>query len=149
MKRVFAIVLTALAALCVGASVSLFVDAASGKDASSSIGAGCVTVFFAFLAGLYAYRLFRPARPGRRKLSRDDEERLALACAAKAGGKLTEASLSLDSSLSLDEAKRVLGDLAGRGVAEIEVSSGGTIVYAFPGLISSAEMGGAKPVEEA
>ncbi len=149
MKRVLAFLLTALAALCVGATVSLFIDAAQGKDSSSSIGGGCVTLFFALLAGFNAYRLFKPARPMPRKPSRDERERLALACAAKAGGKLTEAELSLESGLSLDEAKRVLGELAGKGVAEIEVSSGGTIVYAFPGLISGAEKGAAKPVEEA
>jgi hypothetical protein len=149
MKRLLASLLLAVALVTMGATISLFIDAARGSDVSSSIGGGCVTLAFAALAGINAFRLFRTSADKRPRLSEDEKERLALACASSSGGKLTETELSLDSGLNLNEAKKTLGRLANRGTAEIEVSSSGAIVYAFPCLISEEEKKAAKPVEDA
>ena len=106
-------------------------------------------VAFALLAGINALRLFRPSASKRPSLSLDEEERLALGCAASLGGKLTEVELSLAVVMSLDRARRTLESLAKHGIAEIEVSSSGALVYGFPGLISTEEKMAAKPVEDA
>jgi len=149
MKRFFATLLAAVGLLFVGVAISLFVDAARGKDVSDSLGGGGVCLAMALLAGLNSWRLYRPARIKAKKASPEELEHAALKCAAASGGKLTETGLSLDAGLSLDEAKRVLASLVDRGAAEIEVSSSGALVYAFPGLISEGEKQAAKPVEDA
>jgi hypothetical protein len=149
MKRFFACILIIVALMFAGGTLSAFVDAAKGVDVSSSIGGGFITLALAAIAGYYGIRLFRPSAAKSRKPNADQRERLALTCAASSGGKLTEAELSLDSGLSLDESKKLLDSLVSRGVAEIEVSSSGALVYAFPGLISEGEKLAAKPVEDA
>jgi hypothetical protein len=149
MKRFFGTILVLVALMFAGGSLSSFFDAAKGTDVSSSIGGGFITLALAAIAGYYGIRLFRPSAAKHKKPNAEQRERLALTCAAASGGKLTEASLSLDSGLSLDESKKLLDSLASRGVAELEVSSSGALVYAFPGLISEGEKLAAKPVEEA
>jgi uncharacterized membrane protein len=149
MKRALGYLLVLVSLFFLGVAVSLVVDAAAGKDTSDSIGGAAVLVAVSAMSLFGAFRSFRPRTRREPRLSEDERERKALGLARAAGGKLTQAELALDSSLSLDEARKVLDGLVEKGAAELEVSSSGALVYAFPGLISGAEKAAAKPVQDA
>ncbi len=121
MKRTLGFILTLLSLLLVGAAVSLVVDAASGKDTSDSIGGAVILIAFAAMSSFTAYRAFRPRNLAAAKLSRDDREKAALGLARSRGGKLTQAELALDTDMSIDEAKKLLDELVGKGAAELEL----------------------------
>jgi hypothetical protein len=149
MRRIAGFLLVVLGLLLVAALASSISDIARGVDVSDSIGGAVVLAIGAAASGLGARRCLGPAKARRPVLSRDEREHLVLERARAAGGKLTQAELALDSGLSLDEARRLLDELAEKGAAELELSSSGVLVYSFPGLISAAEKSAAKPVDEA
>jgi hypothetical protein len=77
------------------------------------------------------------ALEGRRtqELERQDSwEKTILQIAKKRRGVVTPALVVLESDLKLDEAEKVLQNLAARGYAEMRVKDNGTIDYRFPDL---------------
>jgi hypothetical protein len=76
----------------------------------------------------------RNSRSGPERLQSDREKEI-LRLAHDQHGVLTPAVVALHSSLSIDEADQLLGDLAKRGVARIEVGDGGRLSYEFPDFL--------------
>ncbi len=149
MKRVLGVSLLTVAAVCLGAAVSLAFDAVAGKDASDSIGGAVVLAALAAASIWGASRSLARRRPARPSLTREEKERLVLERARAGGGKLTQAELALDGGLSIDEAGKLLDELTAKGIAAIEVSASGAVVYDFPGIIPAGEKAAAKDVGEA
>ncbi len=67
-----------------------------------------------------------------RAAPREPLERAALKVARASGGHVTPGELSLESDCTLDEARKVLDELARKGYAEVKVRSSGVVVYGFP-----------------
>lgn len=55
------------------------------------------------------------------------------------GGKITPAVVTLNSSLSLEEAERLLQELASKGYAAMNVTDTGRIEYEFPEFTNESE----------
>ena len=69
------------------------------------------------------------------KPSRTEQEREVLRIARQNGGEISAAQVAVDTSISLDEAKIALEQLAERGFCERHVRTGGAIVYRFPDFL--------------
>lgn len=59
-------------------------------------------------------------------------EKVILRCAKNNNGFVTPSSVALDGDYSLDDAKKYLDKLAGKGYAEMRITDNGAIVYVFP-----------------
>ena len=91
--------------------------------------------FFPLARGLTAYIQRRQESPRLKenpKEAKSKKEKEILRLAKSKGGILTVAGASLESSLSLEEAERILSDLSDRGYARMEVEDDGAISYRFP-----------------
>jgi len=83
------------------------------------------------------------------KLRRQTLEAELLRLAAAHGGKLTVAEVVLETSLDSETAEEALSDLHRRGLAQIELTESGNIVYAFHGVANLSEKETAKGVLDA
>lgn len=61
-------------------------------------------------------------------------EKLVLRLARSRGGTLTIPEITLETSLSLDEAEDIMNILASKGYARMRIGSSGAILYEFPGI---------------
>jgi TM2 domain-containing membrane protein YozV len=68
----------------------------------------------------------------RNGINKDSLERVILKTAKKNLGIATPSEVAIESSLSIDQAKKALEKLASNGHADIRVSRNGTMVYFFP-----------------
>lgn len=66
------------------------------------------------------------------KLSQAAKEKKILSVAAAEGGKVTPAIIALKTTLSIEEAEKILSSLTSRGYATMEINSAGRIEYHFP-----------------
>jgi hypothetical protein len=73
-----------------------------------------------------------------RPQSKDSIEKVILRSAKKNRGRTTPSEVALEGDVTIDEAKRDLDKLVGKGFAEMRVTKSGTIVYLFPDLLSGA-----------
>lgn len=68
----------------------------------------------------------------REGVRRDEyEERSVLAVAARHGGRVTVAQITLETDLSSERAERVIDRLCGRNIAQPDVLDDGTVIYQF------------------
>ncbi len=67
------------------------------------------------------------------------QEKQVLKLAQAKGGVLTVSELALGTSLSLEEADRVLKRFASKGYAQMNVTDSGTLLYEFQGFTSSSK----------
>ncbi len=65
------------------------------------------------------------------------------------GGRLTVVEIVADTALSIDQAEAAIAALAERGMAEVEVTDGGLIVYVFPDLVQLPGKGKSRGVLDA
>lgn len=86
--------------------------------------------------GLYMCYLSVRARKKRRKIRL---ETMILQTASKKGGSVTALEVAMETSLSIEEAKKVLEQLVEQKIAFLKLSSNGTYVYQFDGLISQTD----------
>jgi len=149
MKRFFGFILLIVALFFAGVALSMFIDAMTGENVSNSVGGGVFLLAIATTTGYGSLRCFRRRPEKTPPPKKENPERLILRLANKCGGKLTQTEVALSLGMSVDEAREALDDLAEKGAAELEVSSSGALVYAFPGLLSEQEKAEAKPVSEA
>lgn len=77
-------------------------------------------------------------------LSDQEKQSLVLKTAKNNNGKLTIAEVAMDTSLSLDESKSILENMCSEGVAELQITDGGSLVYVFTGLLTDKEKDTAK-----
>jgi predicted transcriptional regulator len=82
---------------------------------------------------------WRVVHDGNARILRDKEsvERIILRMAKQNKGIITASELALEANISIDEAKKNLDALAGRGIAELRVRKTGTLVYTIPDLMDS------------
>lgn len=82
--------------------------------------------------GLLAYAWRRSATRPDSVSFRDNHQRGALRVARRSGGIVTVADVGIETTMSIDQAERVLDDFARRGIAELQVQDNGTHQYVFP-----------------
>ena len=82
--------------------------------------------------------------PNTAKLNEQEKEKAVLKIANEKNGRLTIAEVAMDTSLSLEESKTILEKMSADGVAELQITDGGSLVYVFTGLISEKEKATAK-----
>jgi hypothetical protein len=89
------------------------------------------------LSGLIAARGAAPAakKLGERERALENE-RSVLRIAREKGGRLTPALVALDCDMGMEEAERVLDDLAKKGHASLQVREDGRIEYEFSEFMS-------------
>jgi TM2 domain-containing membrane protein YozV len=63
---------------------------------------------------------------------KENPERILLRAAKKSGGIISPADLALEADIPLEEAKKQLDALVGKGFAELRVRKTGTLVYTIP-----------------
>lgn len=108
-----------------------------GTFTSTNKGAGDLAesiaiVFFVGNVPLIAGALMiRAARVKERQKRTDQTERTLLRIAHKYGGRLTATIVSMETELTLDEARTLLGLFVSKGAADTEIDDDGTIVYRF------------------
>lgn len=116
-------------------------DVATGAD--NLTGAIVAGSFFAVLLiiglGGSVWGLSSRRRSSHGSTSTDSLEHRVLVAAKELEGKLTPATLAVETGLSLDEAEKNLNQMVDRGIAETWVSSGGNLVYAFPAFTNPAD----------
>lgn len=96
---------------------------------------------FPFFCGAWLCRFaWRRADLRRRR----DQERDLLILAAKHSGKLTHAEVTMHLPLNAATAQALLDDAHRNGLAEIEVTETGCLLYHFRGIVNSAEKQGAQ-----
>jgi hypothetical protein len=88
------------------------------------LGLGALTAWGAFKA-------FKTRPPGE---SDDDKSRRILAIARRNGGQITAMSAVIDAKLDIDESKALLDAFVSKGIAVLEVSDEGGLIYSFPDL---------------
>jgi hypothetical protein len=99
-------------------------------NAGGALGATFLTALFAGTA-VYWLRWQKKNETGRRS-SFDDK--IILDLAANNGGNVTLAQVSYLTSLSVEQAEATLSRLCAQGLARVEMTEDGTIVYVFAGL---------------
>jgi hypothetical protein len=77
--------------------------------------------------------------PDNKKLTEQEKESIVLKMANAKKGKITIAEVAMDSQLNLDESKTILEKMSADGVAELQITDGGSLVYVFTGLLSEKE----------
>ena len=77
-------------------------------------------------------------------LSDQEKQSLVLKTAKKNNGRLTIAEVAMDTALGLDESKSILENMCSEGVAELQITDGGSLVYVFTGLLTDKEKDTAK-----
>ncbi|MCG8339298.1 MAG: hypothetical protein MJE63_32730 [Proteobacteria bacterium] len=78
------------------------------------------------------------------KLNVQEKQSLVLKAAKKNNGRLTIAEVTMETALSLDESKSILEGMCTEGVAELQITDGGSLVYVFTGLLTDKEKDTAK-----
>lgn len=138
--------------LCIVAGLMLLGFAQAGAVTAASvialiIGAGIPgAIGIALLAGRMGAG--RKLTASRAKLRRQTIEAEILALAGKRAGKLTMVEVVSELALADAEASEVLESLAVRGLADIQITESGTIVYDFRDVRLLGEKGSAKDVLE-
>ena len=66
-------------------------------------------------------------------------ERVILRTAKKNSGIITPGEVALEGNISIEEAKKSLDGLAGKGFAELRVKNSGVVVYTFPEFMDHGE----------
>lgn len=77
--------------------------------------------------------------PDSKKLTEQEKESIVLKIANTKKGRITIAEVVMDSQLNLDESKAILEKMSTDGVAELQITDGGSLVYVFTGLLSEKE----------
>lgn len=85
--------------------------------------------------GLLAYAWRKSATRPDSVSFRDNHQRGALRVARRSGGIVTVADVGIETTMSIDQAERVLDDFARRGIAELRVQESGTHQYVFPSFV--------------
>lgn len=62
----------------------------------------------------------------------ESPEKTILRIARNNSGQVTPGEVTIESDISIDEARKVLDELAKKGIAEVRVRSSGVLVYFFP-----------------
>lgn len=106
-------------------------------DPAGGLGGQIFALIFFLVPGLLgaylAWQNLRP-RPTRPRLTERDREQLVLDLADAQGGRVTVAQVAARCDLGIDEAKAVLDRMAVHGVADLQVTDEGGLVYVFRGL---------------
>ena len=144
--------LLGIAGLVVALFAALFftvaiTELATGGDGKTSLGVYVGLIVFLGLtmaagAWLAWTRLWQaPGRAGHRPPPMSDAEReqRVLDLAERQGGRVTVAEVASRCDLTVDASKAALDQLVLHGVAELQVSEQGVLVYVFPGFLSDEE----------
>ena len=95
---------------------------------------GVFCLLLGLLSGWGTFKMFTAPLPGE---SNEDKLRRILEVARDNGGRITASSAAIDADLGIDESKILLEHLVNKGIAILEVSDEGSIIYIFPDLRSA------------
>ncbi|HOJ98451.1 MAG TPA: hypothetical protein PLW34_02670 [Termitinemataceae bacterium] len=98
-----------------------------------------VTLPFPFGLLVGGIALYRASQRGQKKERNVNLERGIIFLAQQQGGLITPTEVVLHLGVSIEEAQALLDGLCRRGLAQIQVSAEGTLVYRIEGLLSPAE----------
>lgn len=115
-------------------SLIFFALVGEEKDWVIMIILGVFCLLLGILMGWGAFKTFTAPPPGE---SDEDKLRRILEVARNNGGKITATSAAIDANLEIDESKLLLEHLVDKGIAVIEVSDEGALIYCFPDLRSA------------
>ncbi len=79
-----------------------------------------------------------------KKPNEQETQAKILSLAKESNGRLTIADVTMHTALNLTESKKTLEKMCSDGVAEVQITNGGSLLYAFTGLISNEEKETAK-----
>jgi hypothetical protein len=85
--------------------------------------------------GLFGGYLLKIAN--RRQL--EGQEKMVLRIAAARGGKVTPEEVAMETSLTVEDAQKLLEKLCTQGAGQLQVTDQGGLVYTFSGLLSESE----------
>ncbi len=92
---------------------------------------GVFCLLLSALSGWGAFKIWTAKPPGE---SDDDKSRRILEVARSNRGKITAMSAAIDADLEIDESMILLDNLVNKGIAVLEVSDEGSLIYCFPDL---------------
>ena len=84
-------------------------------------------------------RLIRNKTGGNKKLDEAFAEKAVLKFAKSQNGIITPAMIAVSTSLTIDEAEKMLEKLAGKGYASMQVTEDGRVQYEFPEFINGID----------
>ncbi|MBT4502483.1 MAG: hypothetical protein HOC74_32420 [Gemmatimonadetes bacterium] len=85
--------------------------------------------------GLFGGYLIKIAN--RRQL--EGQEKMVLRIAAARGGKVTPEEVAMETSLTVNDAQKLLEELCTQGAGQLQVTDQGGLIYTFSGLLSETE----------
>lgn len=134
LRKIFSVLL-ALGSLFFSVfSLAFFALVGEEKDWVIMIILGIFCLILSVLMGWGAFKTFTAPPPGE---SDEDKLRRILEVARNNGGKITVTSAAIDADLEIDESKILLEHLVNKGIAILEVSDEGGLIYSFPDLRSA------------
>lgn len=92
---------------------------------------GIVCLLLGTLTGWGAFKVWSTKPPGE---SDEDKFRKILEIARHNGGQITAMAAAIDADLEIDESKILLESLVDKGIAVLEVTDEGGLLYCFPDL---------------
>lgn len=130
---IFAFCLTCFGLLMTLGGLGLYFDPESGYSLGESIAMISLLGLLPTGIGLFAaFKIWRSASFNRR----ERDERHILQLAASKGGTLSLAEVTAFSKLDSQQVSDLMERLHTRGICEMRVAEGGTVVYHFPGFLS-------------
>ena len=92
---------------------------------------GIVCLILGALTGWGAFKIWSVKPPGE---TDEDKTRRILELARRNSGQITVLTAAMDANLEIDESKVLLEDLVDKGIAVLEVTDDGNLLYCFPDL---------------
>lgn len=138
MRRVGGVAAGFVAVICIALFVTAIVDVFNGSDDTEFGVSLALVVFFGGIgagSGYLAWRSFRPV-PFHLTEEWHRTEACVLAAARTNGGSLTAATVAVHCNLPISQSQLALERLGRLGIAEPELTDGGTMLYRFPGLMA-------------
>jgi len=94
-----------------------------------------LAILFFFAVGLAGFKLTRLGHRGRQ----EKRERQILQFAAQNRGRITPAELAMALPFSAEECQTVLETLCDQGIAQLQITDTGNLLYVFEGFLSETE----------
>jgi cadmium resistance protein CadD (predicted permease) len=107
------------------------IQALEGTSKYSMVTDGLLTGLFGILPLVGGVWLYKRVRQAATRRTIDDSEKIVLRLAKRHQGVLTVVEVTVNSTLSVEQAKETLDQLNLKGFNEMEVSDAGILVYKF------------------
>ncbi len=98
-----------------------------------------ILLIFSLLFAIGGFMMYRHHSRKAEKRSREYIEQDILKLAAEKHGKITPAEVVLSAKIGIDEAKKMLDSFCEQGLAQLNLTEKGVMVYVFDGFLSEEE----------